>query len=362
MSKQIIHVTKSFLPPIKDYVAYLNRIWESNQLTNNGTLVRELEQKLKEYLDVPHLFFISNGTIALQIAIKALGLHDEVITTPFTYVATTSSLVWEGCQPVFVDIDPQTLCIDAELIEATITERTTGIVATHVYGIPCDVEKIEAVAQKYRLKVLYDAAHTFGGRYQGKSIVSYGDLSVLSFHATKLFHTGEGGAIITQDEKLAHRISYMRNFGHKGQEDFWGLGINGKNSEFHAAMGLCNLPYIAEIIASREEIFGWYDDFLTSTTLTRPKLPEGCQYNFAYYPVIFRSESELTLSRNQLNKNNIFPRRYFYPPLSDLPYIHDQHVPISEDISTRILCLPLFPGLTQDEVNKISQIIKSFIK
>jgi len=347
---------------MEEYIAYLEQIWDSNQLTNNGALVQELEQKLKEYLGVSHLFFINNGTTALQIAIKASGLHDEVITTPFSYVATTSSLVWEGCQPVFVDIDPHTLCIDAELIEAAITKRTTGIVATHVYGIPCDVEKIGAIAQKYGLKVLYDAAHTFGGRYQGKSVVSYGDISALSFHATKLFHTGEGGAIITEDEELAHRISYMRNFGHKGKEDFWGLGINGKNTEFHAAMGLCNLPYIGEIIASREEICGWYDEFLSATILTRPILPEGCQYNFAYYPVIFQSESELIQSQDQLNENNIFPRRYFYPSLSNLPYKNDQHMPISEDISSRILCLPLFPGLMIDVVELISQIIRSCLK
>ena len=234
----MIPVTKSFLPPIEDYIEYLKQIWDSNQLTNNGPLVKELEQKLKEYFDVKHLFFVSNGTIAEQIAIKAADLKGDIITTPFSYVATTSSIVWEGCQPVFVDIDPQTLCMNPDLIEDAITEKTTGIIPTHVYGIPCDVEKIQEIAEKHSLKVIYDAAHTFGGKYKGKSIASYGDISFLSFHATKVFHTVEGGAIITNDDELAHKISYMRNFGHNGPEDFWGVGINGNNSEFHAAMGL----------------------------------------------------------------------------------------------------------------------------
>ena len=206
----MIPVTKSFLPPIEDYIKYLEKIWNSNQLTNNGPLVQELEAKLKEYLGVKHLFFVSNGTIALQIAIKALDLHGEIIMTPFSYVATTSSIVWEGCQPVFVDIDPHTLCIDPNLIDDAITDKTTGILATHVYGIPCDVEKIQSIANKHGLKVLYDAAHTFGGKYKGKAIVAYGDIGVLSFHATKIFHTVEGGALITDDDEVGHQRQELR--------------------------------------------------------------------------------------------------------------------------------------------------------
>ena len=353
----MIPVTKSFLPPIEDYIHYLEQIWASNQLTNNGPLVQELEAKLKDYLGVRHLFFVSNGTIALQIAIKALDLHGEIITTPFSYVATTSSIVWEGCQPVFVDIDPQTLCIDPNLIEAAITDKTSAILATHVYGIPCDVDRIQAVADKHGLTVIYDAAHTFGGKYKGKSIVSYGDIATLSFHATKLFHTVEGGALITDDDELAHRISYMRNFGHKGQEDFWGLGINGKNSEFHAAMGLCNLPYVDEIIATRQVVSSWYDQFLAGSGLTRPVLPAGTAYNYAYYPVIYENQTALLRDKQALNVAEIYPRRYFYPSLNTLTYLDKQNFAHTDRISASILCLPLYPELKQQDVILIAETI-----
>ncbi len=353
-----IPVTKSYLPPIKEYFEYIERIWDSNQLTNNGQFVQELETKLKEYLGVKHLFFVSNGTIALQIAIKALNLSGEIITTPFSYVATTSSIVWEGCQPVFVDIDPQTLCIVPDLIEEAITEKTTGILPTHVYGIPCDVEKIKQIAQKHGLKVIYDAAHTFGVKYKDRSLVSYGDVSTLSFHATKLFHTVEGGAIITDNDEFAHRIGYMRNFGHKGQEDFWGVGINGKNSEFHAAMGLCNLPHIPEIMAARKQVCELYDELLLGSGLTRPVLPEGTEYNFAYYPVLFPSEDALLQARDRLNAIQIFPRRYFYPSLNNLPYVRQNPFPIADVASPCVLCLPIYLGLNQDEVRLICRIIR----
>ncbi|HAX96894.1 MAG TPA: aminotransferase DegT [Prolixibacteraceae bacterium] len=353
----MIPVTKSFLPPLEDYVEYLKKIWESNQLTNHGPLVNELESRLKEYLGVKHLFFVSNGTIALQIAIKALALQGEVITTPFSYVATTSSIVWEGCQPVFVDIDPKTLCLDPDLIEAAITPQTSAIIATHVYGIPCAVEKIQAIAEKHNLKVVYDAAHTFGVKYQGRSLVSYGDIATLSFHATKLFHTVEGGAIITEDDELAHRISYMRNFGHNGQEAFWGLGVNGKNSEFHAAMGLCNLPHFAEIVASRRQVSEWYDELLVSSSLVRPTMPGNTEYNFAYYPVLFQSELKLLRARDMLNEQQIFPRRYFFPSLNKLPYAPDREFPVAEASSSCVLCLPLYPDLSRQDVQKITDII-----
>lgn len=353
----MIPVTKSFLPPIEEYYQYLQKIWKSNQLTNHGPLVNELEAKLKEYLGVKHLFFISNGTIALQIAIKALGLHDEVITTPFSYVATTSSLVWEGCQPVFVDIDQKVLCIDPDLIEAAITPNTTAILATHVYGIPCDVEKIKSIADKHHLNVIYDASHTFGVKYLGKSLVSYGDISTLSFHATKLFHTVEGGAIITNDDELAHRISYMRNFGHNGQEDFWGIGINGKNSEFHAAMGLCNLNHIEEILRARKQVCAWYDERIKELNLTRPSLPDGTEYNYAYYPVLFPSEEMLIHVKGLMNMQEIFPRRYFYPSLNNLPYSNCHVFALAENISKRVLCLPLYFGLTNEQVKSIIRLL-----
>lgn len=355
----MIPVTKSYLPPLQEYIQYLNLIWESGQLTNHGPLVNELEQKLKNYLGVKHLFFTCNGTVALQIAIKALDLHGEIITTPFSYVATTSSIVWEGCEPVFVDIEPDTLCIDPDLIEAAITPRTTAILATHVYGIPCAVEKIEKVARIHGLKVIYDSAHTFGVKYRGESLVSYGDISTLSFHATKLFHTVEGGAVITGDDELAHRISYMRNFGHNGQEAFWGLGINGKNSEFHAAMGLCNLPHVPEIIAARKKVSSWYDELLAGSGLFRPTLPEGTDYNYAYYPVLFPSEDDLIQARDRLNVKQIFPRRYFYPALNNLPYLNHRKFPITERMAPCILCLPLYPDIERDIADVIFHTIEN---
>jgi dTDP-4-amino-4,6-dideoxygalactose transaminase len=353
----MIAVTKTFLPPIEEYTEYLKTIWATNQLTNNGSLVKELEQKLKEYLGVEHLFLVSNGTIALQIAIKALDLQGEVITTPFSYAATTSSIVWEGCRPVFVDIDSETLTLNPDLIEAAITPETTAILATHVYGYPCDVERIQKIAKKHHLKVIYDAAHAFGVRYKGKSLLSHGDISTLSFHATKLFHTGEGGALITNNEKLAHRITYMRNFGHHGPEDFWGLGINGKNSELHAAMGLCVLPKVAELIALRQGISEQYDDLLKDTSLTRPRYLPETLYNYSYYPVLFPSTRSLLKVTKALNEQEIFPRRYFYPSLNKLPYVSHDSMPVAEAIARRVLCLPLSHSTTFDEVNLISKII-----
>jgi dTDP-4-amino-4,6-dideoxygalactose transaminase len=224
-----------------------------------------------------------------------------------------------------------------------------------VYGIPCDVEKIKKIAAKYEIKVIYDAAHTFGGKYKGKSIVSYGDISTLSFHATKLFHTVEGGAIITDNEKVANRISYMRNFGHKGQEDFWGLGINGKNSEFHAAMGLCIMPFTNELISSRKRISVIYNELLRESNIVFPVLPEGTEYNYSYYPIIIKSETLLLSIRDELNKIGIYPRRYFYPSLDQLPYIKVDKKIISNDISKRVLCLPLYSELDFGNIKMITQ-------
>ncbi|MEM4234827.1 MAG: DegT/DnrJ/EryC1/StrS family aminotransferase [Nitrososphaerota archaeon] len=353
----MINVTKSFLPPIERYIEYLKGIWERGHLTNHGPLVLELEAKLKEYLEVPYIFFVSNGTIALQIAIKALELKGDIITTPFSYVATTSSIVWEHCCPVFVDIESDTLTIDPKSVENAITDKTTAILCTHVYGNPCDVEAIQLVARKYNLKVIYDAAHSFGVRYKGKSLLSYGDFSTLSFHATKIFHTVEGGAIVTENAELAHRASYMRNFGHNGPEDFYGVGINGKNSELHAAMGLCLLEEIDEIILRRQMISETYDELLKGLNIERPKIREHTKYNYAYYPVIFPSEEILLKVKASLNDNQIYPRRYFYPSLNKLNYVVRKSMPISEDIARRVLCLPLYPQLDYEDVAKICGII-----
>ncbi len=354
----MINVTKSFLPPIEEYTKHLEGIWQRGHLTNHGPLVNELEQKLKDHLQVKHLFYVNNGTIALQIAIKALEITGEVITTPFSYVATTSSLVWENCTPVFADIDPSDYTIDEARIEEAITPRTTAILATHVYGIPCHVEAIQRIAGKHKLKVIYDAAHAFGVRYNGNSLLNYGDVSTLSFHATKLFHTVEGGAIITNDDDVAHRISYLRNFGHNGQEAFWGLGINGKSSEFHAAMGLCLLPRMGELIAARKERTAQYRQLLKGLDVQLYSEQAGTCWNHAYFPVLFRSEPVLLAVRDALNALSIFPRRYFYPSLSGLNYIKSPPMPIADDISTRVLCLPLYHDLPQEDIKLICNVIK----
>jgi dTDP-4-amino-4,6-dideoxygalactose transaminase len=352
----MINVTKPFLPPKEEYDQYIQGIWRREWLTNNGPLVNELELKLKEYLKLPHLFYVGNGTIAIQIAIKALGLKGEIITTPFSYVATTSSIVWEGCRPVFVDIHPDTLNINPLLIEAAITPETSAILATHVFGNPCDVEAIEAIAAKHNLKVIYDGAHAFGTNYKGKSILHYGDISTLSFHATKLFHTIEGGAIITKDPVLAKEIAHMRNFGHAGPETFHGVGINGKNCEFHAAMGLCNLKYIYGILDRRKEQSERYDYMLRNLKVGRPKPQANTEYNYAYYPIVFENEEALLKATNALHGIYVYPRRYFYPSLETLNYVTpDQEVKVSTDVSKRILCLPLYHDLSMEEVDMISR-------
>lgn len=361
----MINVTRSFLPAKEDFLKYIDGIWERCHLTNHGPLVNELEERLTNYLGVRHFFYLNNGTIALQIAIKALELKGEIITTPFSYVATTSSIVWENARPVFVDIDPGSFTIDATKIEAAITKKTSAILATHVYGIPCDVDAIAEIATRHRLKVVYDAAHAFGVQYKNKPLLNYGDISTLSFHATKLFHTIEGGGVATNNDELAHRISYMRNFGHKGQEEFWGVGINGKNSEFHAAMGLSNFPHIGSILKDRERSSGIYDRLFSEMKLTlqRPLIPEYVEYNHAYYPVVFETEKQLLAVRDSLNAAYIYPRRYFYPSLDSLPYLDkNKRLPVATSIAARVLCLPLYYDLPPDTIKQICTIIEKVLK
>jgi dTDP-4-amino-4,6-dideoxygalactose transaminase len=360
----MVNVTKAFLPAKEDFLKYIDGIWERCHLTNHGPLVFELEAKLKEYLGVKHFFFMNNGTIALQIAIKALDLKGKIITTPFSYVATTSSIVWENCTPVFADIKRDSFTIDPDSVEKLITPDVTAILATHVYGIPCDVMRLEALAQKYGLKVIYDAAHAFGVRWNNKGLLNYGDVSSLSFHATKLFHTIEGGGLATNDDALAHRISYMRNFGHNGQEAFFGLGINGKASEFNAAMGLSIFPHVQDIIASRKRLCEAYDVRLAGVKdkIQRPVVPFCTTYNFAYYPVVFSKEDALLRVREALNEAGIFPRRYFFPSLNTLDYLPiRQECPVSEMISKRALCLPLFFEMEEELVEKIASIIQKVL-
>jgi dTDP-4-amino-4,6-dideoxygalactose transaminase len=352
----MILVTQPFLPPKFELFALLEEVYDRNWLTNHGPLVNEFEVKLPEFLNFKGLFFyVNNGTVALQIAIKALGLKGEVITTPFSYVATTSSLVWEGCQPIFVDIDKSSCNIDASLIEAAITPQTSAILATHVYGNPCDVEAIDAIAKKYNLKVIYDAAHCFGTTYKGKSIFEYGDISTTSFHATKLFHTVEGGGIFTNDKEVAHKISYMRNFGHNGQEDYWGVGINGKNSEFHAAMGIANLKYASNILEKRKKQWIFYREKLESKISVLELLDEK-GYNFAYFPVFFETEAELMRKKQVLEANEIFCRRYFYPSLNTLNYTKlGGQIEMAEEVAKTVLTLPLYDTLTLTQQELITE-------
>lgn len=355
----MIPVTKPFLPPKEEYDKYIEGIWERNWLTNHGPLVNELEHRLKDYLELDHLLFTANGTLALQIAIKALDVKGEVITTPFSYVATTSSLVWEGCTPVFADIDPQTLNIDPAKIEAAITPQTTAILATHVYGNPCDVEAIADIAQRHSLKVIYDAAHAFGTMYNDKSVLTYGDISTLSFHATKLFHTVEGGAVVTPNPELLKQMAYLRNFGHDGPYNFALAGINAKNSEFHAAMGLCNLDHINDILAHRKMLKAHYDAGLSGLNIARPLIHPQADWNCAYYPVLFGDEKALLKIATALEQQYVYTRRYFYPSLNTLSYLNGTaSLPHSEFAAHRVLCLPMYHTLSKEEVDMIATVVR----
>jgi dTDP-4-amino-4,6-dideoxygalactose transaminase len=352
-----IFVTQSFLPPIEEYNYYLNRVWATNCVTNRGPLVLELEEKLKNFLTVNNIIITNNGTVPLQIALKLFGKQGEIITTPFSYVATSASIVWENCKPVYVDIHPEYFTIDELKIENAITEKTTAILATHVFGNPCNVEIIESIATKYNLKVIYDAAHAFGVNYKGQSLFNFGDVSTCSFHATKLFHTGEGGALIFKESYLYEQFFYSHNFGHNGQLDFFGLGINGKISELQSAMGLAVFNHLNEIVEKRKQVVQFYNQFLTN--IQRVKIRENTSWNYSYYPVVFETEERLLSIENLLNKNNIFPRRYFYPSLNTINYLKGQTMPVSESVSKRILCLPLYVGLNQQQLELIVNLINS---
>jgi dTDP-4-amino-4,6-dideoxygalactose transaminase len=353
----MIPVTKTFFPPLGEYQKHLQRIWQNEWLTNRGELVKELEKRIKEYLSTTNVTLTTNGTLPIQIALKVLANGGEVITTPFSYVATTAAIVWENCTPVFVDIDPVYLTIDETKIEAAITSKTTAILATHVFGNPCNIDAIGAIAQKHNLKVIYDAAHCFGVDYLGKSIFEYGDVSTCSFHATKLFHTGEGGALFCKDEDLMHTLFYSHNFGHDGPTAFHGLGINAKVSELQAAMGLSVLPYMEQIISSRQEVVELYNRKLDFSRIQKMKIRVGTKWNYSYYPVVFNDEKTLLKVQKVLNEHGIFPRRYFYPSLNTLDYVEKKAMPMSEKIAKSILCLPLYYGLTVEEVEMICRLL-----
>lgn len=352
-----VFVTKPYLPPKEEYLERVSAIFDRRHLTNQGPEVHEFESRASSFLGVENFHYVTNGTIALQIALRALDVMEgEVITTPFSYVATTSSILWERCTPVFVDIEPNNFTIDPAKIEAAITPRTKAILPVHVFGYACDVEAIDAIAQKHGLKVIYDAAHAFGSRYKGRALASYGDISTLSFHATKLFHTIEGGACIVKGNTISEKLDLIKRFGHNG-DTHYALGINAKQDEFNAAMGNVNLNHVEEILAERKRLSDLYDALLPSR-LRRPARQEGLEYNYAYYPVVFESEKDLLESFARLAKQDIFPRRYFYPSLNTLPYVKERFsCPVSEDICSRIACLPLFIGLEDDTVRKICEVL-----
>lgn len=357
----MINITKTFFPPIEIYQKQLERIWKNQWLTNRGELVIELEEKLKNFLNIDNILITNNGTIPIQIALKLLGNGGEIITTPFSYVATSAAIVWENCTPVFVDIHPEYFTINETKIEAAITNKTTAILATHVFGNPCHVEAIEFLAQKHNLKVIYDAAHCFGVTYKGKSLFEYGDISTCSFHATKVFHTGEGGAVFTNDKELQHKIFYSHNFGHNGPLNFYGLGINAKISELQSAMGLSVLPFMEEILNGREKTVHFYNENLIFKKIQTLKLRDGINWNFSYYPIVLDSENLLLEIMNRLNENNIFPRRYFYPSLNTLKYVVGDKMPISESIASRVLCLPLSAEYKEEDLNLITSIINKVV-
>lgn len=351
-----IEVTRPFLAPVDDYLPLFRDIFERQQLTNNGPLVRQLEDNLKDYLKLDRLCYVSNGTMALQLAIRALGLSGDVITTPFSFVATTSSIVWEGCRPVMADIDPATLNIDPDQIRRKITPDTSAIVATHIFGNPCDVDAIEDIADEYRLKVIYDAAHAFGTMMDGKSILARGDITATSFHATKLFHTVEGGALIARDPTVHVKLMKMRAFGQSGSEIVC-TGTNAKNSEFHAAMGIVNLRHVDAIIENRIRLTERYDEMLEGVNARRCEIRVPCTYNRAYYPLIFDTEAVLDRVLSALHREEVFPRRYFLPSLSSLNYVGKQHTPIADDLASRVLALPLYFGLEIADVDRIARIV-----
>lgn len=353
----MINVTQSFLPPINEYTNILQKSWNKKWITNRGELILELEEKLKNFLGVDFLTITTNGTLPLQIAIKTLNLDGEIITTPFSYIASSSVISWENCTPIYVDIHPEYLTIDETKIEEKITNKTVAILATHVFGNPCNVEEIEKIAKKHNLKVIYDAAHCFGVKYNEKSIFNFGDVSTCSFHATKIFHTGEGGCMITRDKELHEKLFYHHNFGHNGPEDFHGIGINAKTSELQAAMGLAVFNHLDEIFEGRKKAVETYDQFIDFSKIKKIKLRENTDWNYHYYPVIFESEEILLRVKEALNKENIFPRRYFYPSLNTVQYLNGAEMPISESISKRIACLPLYAELQPEMVEKISNLI-----
>lgn len=358
----MINVTKTYLPDKEKYKQYIDEIYANGWVTNNGPLVQRLEKRLAEYLGVKNIVLVSNGTVALEIAYRTLGIKGFVITTPFSFVATTSSLVTNGLLPIFADIDPATFNIDPKNIEPLITPNTSAIVPVHVFGNACEVEEIEAIAKKHDLKIIYDAAHAFDVKYKGESILNYGDISTLSFHATKLFHTIEGGALIINDDSLVQKARYLINFGIQNTESIPELGTNAKMNEFEAAMGLCILDDMEHIVQSRKKAYETYQNELKGLVQFQEQNSNSTE-NYSYFPIVLETEEQLKKVEQALNERDIFPRRYFYPSLDTLSYIEPkQSCQISQDISKRILCLPMYAELPDTTQNEVIKIVKKSIR
>ena len=363
-----IYVTQPYLPPLADFIPLLEQIWESKVLTNGGPFHSQLESALSDYLGVKHLSLVANGTLALVISLKALGIEGEIITTPYSFVATAHSAMWNGIRPVFVDIDAQTLNIDPTKIEAAITARTTAIMPVHTYGHPCDCTAIQVIAEKHGLKVIYDAAHAFGVRDEGGSILRHGDLSVLSFHATKVFNTFEGGAIVSPDLKTKQHIDQLRNFGFISETSVTELGINAKMNEISAAMGILQLKHVDSAIASRKNIDEFYRNAIrTIKGIHCIDSNSTVVENYSYFPIFI--DDEYKINRNQLyekfRSHNIFVRRYFYPLISEFS-MYEQFeseikplLPIATNRSNQVLCLPIYPGLTNNQLQWIVEILQN---
>ncbi|WP_310452411.1 DegT/DnrJ/EryC1/StrS family aminotransferase [Sulfuritalea sp.] len=362
-----IYVTQPLLPPLEEFIPYLQQIWDSKCLTNNGPFHQQLEQTLCDYLNVEHVALLTSGTVALITALQTLRITGEVITTPYSFVATGHSLLWNGIRPVFVDIDPKTFNIDPSKIEAAITSQTTAIMPVHCYGHPCDVARIEAIADNYGLKVIYDAAHAFGVRLDGKSILRHGDLSVLSFHATKVFNTFEGGAIVCHDAKTKKRIDDLKNFGFADEITVVASGINGKMNEVQAAFGLLQLKHVDDAIARRGALDGLYRQEMASVHGILCPLPSpGVSWNYPYFPILV--EDDFPVSRDALYQNlrtaGVYARRYFFPLISEfpmyrgLPGANPSALPVATDVSRRVLCLPLYPALEHEQVRRIVDLIR----
>ena len=364
-----IPVTSPLLPPLEEFIPYLEQIWQSKRLTNSGPFHERFERELADYLGVKHLSLFANGTLALVTALQALRITGEVITTPYTFAATSHALLWNGLKPVFVDIDPETCNLDPARIEEAITPATTAILPVHCYGIPCDVDEIERIADTYGLKVIYDAAHAFGVRLNGESILLHGDLSILSFHATKVFNTFEGGAIICPDAKVKQRIDYLKNFGFANETTIVAPGINGKMNEVAAALGLLQLSRIDAALEARAAIVGRYDSALRGITgIDLPTAPTSVTWNQAYYRILV-DDSHFAMNRDALYEHlrdaNILVRRYFFPLMSEFPMYRGMpsaqadRLPNALRLSRQVLCLPIYPDLSESDQQRIIDLVVS---